>query len=145
MPGTWLSWIGQRTLHAESFVLMLSPAIADLQFEAAASRVATPLRYYPALRAFAGALWFDICGDLLSMRDDLSMIGVLTAIQGSYYTFMLVLLSGFGAGRPLQMQLDDGVAVRGMGYVAAITVASILTSSACFWPARRTGGAEPAD
>ena len=140
MPGTWLSLIGRRVLHAESFVLMLSPAIADLQFETARSSSAAPLHYFAVLRAFAGALWFDISGDLLAMRDDLSMIGVLTAIQASYYTFMLVLLSGFGTGRPVQMQIDEGVLVRGLGFVAGIAFASIVTSSACFWPPRRTTG-----
>jgi hypothetical protein len=145
MPGTWLSRIGRRALHAESFALILSPAIADLQFEAAAPQFATPLRYYAVLRAFAGALWFDICNDLRAMRDDVSMIGVLTAIQGSYYSFMLVLLSGFGTARPAQMHFDDSIAVRGLAYVAAITVASMLTSSACFWPPRRTAGTATPD
>jgi hypothetical protein len=139
MPGAWLSRIGRRALHADSFTLMLEPAIADLQFEAAASPGAAPLHYYAVLRAFMGALWFDMWGDLAGMRDDLSMIGVLAAIQASYYTFMLVLLSGFGTGRVLQMPFDENVAVRGLAYFAAIAVASILTSSACFWPPRRTG------
>ena len=145
MPGTWLSRIGRRVLHAESFALMLSPAIADLQFETTGSPFAPPPHYFAVLRAFAGALWFDISGDLLAMRDDLSMIGVLTAIQASYYTFMLVLLSGFGTGRPLQMQLDEDVMFRGLGFVAGIAFASIVTSSACFWPPRRTTGAASPD
>ena len=144
MPGTWLSSIGRRVLHAESFALMLSPAIADLQFETTGSPFA-PLHYFAVLRAFAGALWFDISGDLLAMRDDVSMIGVLTAIQASYYTFMLVLLSGFGTGRPLQMQLDESVVGRGLGFVAGIAFLSIVTSSACFWPPRRTNPAATPD
>lgn len=143
MAGTWLSRIGRRVLHAESFALMLSPAIADLQLESMDSPFVAPLHYVAVLRAFAGALWFDVSGDLLVMRDDLPMIGVLTAIQASYYTFMLVLLSGFGAGRPLQMQIDDGVMVRGLCFVAGIALASIATSSACFWPPRTTGAATP--
>jgi hypothetical protein len=145
MPGSWLSRVGRRLLHAESFALMLSPAIADLQFETTGSPFAAPLHYCAVLRAFAGALWFDVSGDLLAMRNDLSMIAVLTAIQASYYTFMLVLLSGFGTGRPLQMQIDETVMIRGVGFVAGIAFASIVTSSACFWPPRRTTGAVTPD
>jgi hypothetical protein len=145
MPGTWLSWLGCRALHAESFALMLSPAIADLQFETAASPFAKLRHYCAVLHTFASALWFDMCGDLFAMRNDLSMIGVLTAIQSSYYTFMLVLLSGFGTSRVSQMQFDETITVRGIGYFAGIAVASILTSSACFWPPRRTADAVAVD
>jgi len=142
MRGTWLCRLGRRALHAESFELILSPAIADLQFETAGSPSARPQHYCAVLRAFAAALWFDICGDVFAMRNDVSMIGVLTAIQSSYYAFMLVLLSGFGTSRVAQMQFDESVTVRGIGYFAGIAVTSILTSSACFWPPRRTADAE---
>src|SRR5437870_6510412 len=51
------------------------------------------------LRALGGALWFDVSGDLLALKSDVEMIALLTLLQTIYYTFMLVLLSGFGAAR----------------------------------------------
>jgi hypothetical protein len=137
MPGTWIARLGERLLHGDTFTLMLSPAIADLQFEAPSGGVARPSHYAAVLHAFAGALWCDLSADLLSLTGDLPTIGVLTAIQASYYGFMLVLLSGLGTGRLLELDFNT-IAARGMCYALAIGVASVLTSSACFWPPRRS-------
>jgi hypothetical protein len=144
MPGEWLSRLGRRLFHADTFALMVSPAIADLQFEHP-NGIARPRHYYALLRAFTGALWFDISGDLITLSNDLVPICVLTAVQGSYYTFMLLLLSGLGAGRLSALELDSGVITRAFYYLFAIAVAGVMTSSACFWPPRRTADAEPAE
>jgi len=143
--GTWFARIGGRVLHADTFALMLSPAIADLQFEAATRTVARPDAYCAVLRAFAGALWFDLSGDLLTLSDDLSAIGVLTAVQACYYSFMLVLLSGLGTDRLSTLVVRDGLVTRVFWYVLAIGVACVVTSSACFWPPRRTSDASCED
>ena len=140
MPGTWLALIGQRLLHADTFALMLSPAIADVQFEASAD-VRAARHYCGVVSALAGALWFDICADLRALGDDLSMIGVLTAVQASYYGFMLVLLSGLGTGSVSRLDLESGLITRAACYLAAIGIACVVASSACFWPPRRTADA----
>jgi hypothetical protein len=145
MPGTWLAWIGGRLLHADTFALMLSPAIADLQFEAPARPFPGPVHYCAVLKAFAGALVLDLSADLLTLSDDLPTIGVLTTVQACYYGFMLVLLSGLGTERLATVDLNGDLVTRVLSYVLAIGIACVLTSSACFWPPRRTAVAPPAD
>ena len=137
MPGRWFSRLGRWMLHADTFALMLSPAIADVQFEAPTG-VARWRHHYAMLRAFTGALWFDISGDLLTLSSDLAAIGVLTAIQSSYYAFMLVLFSGLGTERLSTLDFDRPFIARLTYYVFAICVVCVVTSSACFWPPRRT-------
>lgn len=145
MRGTWLARIGGRLLHADTFALMLSPAIADVQFEAPARGFVRPGHYCALLRAFAGALWFDLSADLLTLSDDLAAIGVLTAVQAGYYGFMLVLLSGLGTERLSTLDTAGGFITRALSYLLVIAIACVLTSSACFWPARRTADAASAD
>jgi hypothetical protein len=137
MIGTWIARIGFRLLHRETFTMMLAPAIADLQFETAARGAARPCDYCGIVRALIGAFWFDISADARTLADDLPTIGVMTAIQASYYGFMLVLLSGLGTGKISALDLDT-VATRAFYYLLAVSIASVVTSSACFWPARRT-------
>ena len=144
MPGSWFSRIGRRVLHADTFALMLSPAIADVQFEAPTDG-AQWRHHYAMLRAFAGALWFDVSGDLLTLSSDLAAIGVLTAIQSSYYAFMLVLFSGLGTERVSTLELDGAFIAHLTYYVFAICVVCVVTSSACFWPPRRTGHRQSED
>lgn len=136
MPGNWVARIGRCVLHADTFALMLSPAIADVQFEAPTDG-ARWRHHYAILRAFTGAIWFDISGDLLTLSSDLAAIGVLTAIQSSYYAFMLVLFSGLGTERVSTLELDGPFIAHLTYYVFAICVVCVVTSSACFWPPRR--------
>jgi hypothetical protein len=138
MTGRWIARIGVRLLHRETFAMMLSPAIADLQFETAAHGAARPCDYCGALRALAGALWFDVSGDLIALKSDLDMIALLTFLQTTYYTFMLVLLSGFGTGRLVSVVADSAMVTRALSYVGGVGIACLVTSFACFWPARRT-------
>jgi hypothetical protein len=139
MPGRWLSWIGQRLLHADTFALMLSPAIADLQFEAPTAVEAVRHRHYQAvLKAFIGALSFDLASDVVTLTSDVRMIAILVVLQASYYSFMLILLSGLGAGTIATFDVRGPAAVHAICYVAAVCVACILTTSVCFWPPRRT-------
>ena len=137
MTGDWLWRIGLRLLHRDTLAMMLAPAIADLQFETGTRRAGVS-DYWHVLRALAGALWFDLCADLTALRRDVDMIALLTALQTSYYTFMLVLLSGFGTARLSAMEFDAALTVRAASYVAGVTLACLVTSSACFWPARRS-------
>jgi hypothetical protein len=141
MTGSWIAHIGRRLLHRETFTMMLSPAIADLQFEAAARGIAGPCEYGGILRALTGALWFDLSGDLVALRGDVDMIALLTLLQTIYYTFMLVLLSGFGTARPSSIDMDAAMVTRALSYVAGVGIACFATSFACFWPPRRTSDA----
>jgi hypothetical protein len=138
MPGTLIARIGQRLLHGDTFEMMLSPAIADLQFEATTLAFARPGEYCAVLRALLGALWFDVSSDLLALKSDVEMIALLTFLQTSYYTFMLVLLSGLGTGTLAALEVDGALVTRALSYVAGVSIACLMTSSACFWPPRRT-------
>jgi hypothetical protein len=130
--------VGQRLLHGDTFEMMLSPAIADFQFETTSRSAARPGDYCAVFRALLGGLWFDVSGDLLALKSDVDMIALLTLLQTSYYTFMLVLLSGLGTGTLALLEMDSGFVARALSYVAGVSVACLLTSSACFWPPRRT-------
>src|SRR5262249_54990372 len=121
----------------------LSPAIADLQFEAPRG-IGRPRDYFSVLKAFAGALCNDAAGDLISLKDDVSMIVLLTTLQASYYSFMLILLSGFGAEKIRAIDLSNPALLTMLWYVTGILVACALTSMACHWPARRATRLDPA-
>ncbi|MGH9199210.1 MAG: hypothetical protein ACRD1T_26215, partial [Acidimicrobiia bacterium] len=65
IPGTQHTSLSSRILHADTFALMVSPAIADLQFEAPeASRMCLLRSYAGVWRAFVGALSHDLVCDL---------------------------------------------------------------------------------
>lgn len=138
MPGSWMARVGLRLLHRDTFEMMLSPAIADFQFETTTRSAARPADYCAVFRALLGAVWFDMSSDLLALKSDVDMIALLTLLQTSYYTFMLVLLSGLGTGTLAAIEMDSGLVTRALSYVAGVSVACLLTSSACFWPPRRT-------
>ena len=138
MTGSWIARIGHRLLHRETFTMMVSPAIADLQFEAATRGMARPCDYCGIVRALAGAFWCDLSGDLLTLRSDVDMLALLTLLQTTYYTFMLVLLSGFGTARPSSIEMDAAMVTRALSYVGGVGIACLVTSFACFWPPRRT-------
>jgi hypothetical protein len=137
MPGTWLVQIAQRCLHGETFALVVSPAIADMQFESPAGYVLR-LRHYLAIwKALAGALSGDVVSDVQSLRDDLPTLATLTLLQVSYYAFLLLLLSGLGTGRLPPDDLEQA-AMHAAGYVAGIALLCLIPTAACFWPPRRS-------
>jgi hypothetical protein len=142
MPGTWIARLGERLLHGETFALVLSPAIADLQFEAPAHTALRLQQNVAVLKAFAAALGCDIASDVLSLRDDISTVATLTLLQASYYSFMLVLLSGFGSGRVAAHHLDETAAAHAI-VIIAIVIACLVPTMACFWPSRRALRIDP--
>jgi hypothetical protein len=86
MTGTWLSALARRLLHHDTFELVVSPAIADLQFEQ---------RGHAAVCiALAGALCHDIVGDLRALCEDAAMLARLVGIQASYFAGMLGMMGG---------------------------------------------------
>jgi hypothetical protein len=144
MPGGWLSRLGKRLLHRETFALMLAPAVADLQFEAPTAGVVRPRHYFGVLKAFAGALCFDLARDVMALGHDLDMIALLTLLQTLYYGFMLVLLSGLGTGKVAALDLHRAEVTHAVYYIVVICVACVVTTSACFWPSRRSPDNDPA-
>ena len=138
MPGTWLAQIAQRYLHGETFALVVSPAIADMQFESPEGYVLRARHYLAIWRALAGALSCDVVADLQSLRDDLPTLATLTLLQVSYYVFLVLLLSGFGTGRLSSNGLDQAAAMHAVGYVVVIALLCLIPTAACFWPPRRS-------
>ncbi len=138
MPGTWLALIAQRYLHGETFALVVSPAIADMQFESPAGYVLRARHYFAIWKALAGALASDVVADVQSLRDDLPTLATLTFVQVSYYVFLLMLLSGFGTGRLSSYHPDQATAMRAVGYVMVIALLCLIPTAACFWPPRRS-------
>ena len=138
MPGTWLAQIAQRYLHGDTFALVVSPAIADMQFESPDGYVLRARHYLAIWKALAGALASDVVADLQSLRDDLPILVTLTLMQVSYYLFLLLLLSGFGTGSMSSRLPDRATAMHAAGYVAGIMVLCLIPTATCFWPSRRT-------
>jgi hypothetical protein len=144
MPGTWLAQLGQRCLHGETFALVVSPAIADMQFESPAGCVPRTRHYVAIWKAFAGALCCDALTDAQSLRDELPTLAMLTLLQVSYYAFFLLLLSGCGTGR-LWSDHPEEIALRVASYVGGIALLCVIPTTACFWPSRRAHQADPAE
>jgi hypothetical protein len=138
MPGIWLAQIARRCLHGETFALVVSPAIADMQFESPAGYLLRTRHYLAVWRALAGALCCDVVADLQSLRDDLSALATLMLLQVSYYAFLLLLLSGFGTGTGSVHQPDQATAMQAVGYVIVIALVCLIPTATCFWPSRRS-------
>lgn len=138
MPGIWLAQIARRYLHGETFALVVSPAIADMQFESPPGYVLRARHYLAIWKALAGALSCDVVADMQSLRDDLPTLATLTLVQVSYYVFLLLLLSGFGTGPLSSQHPDPAAAVRAAGYVGVIALLCLIPTAACFWPPRRS-------
>jgi hypothetical protein len=137
MPGIWLEQIARRYLHGETFALVVSPAIADMQFESPAGYVLRARHYLAVWKALAGALACDVVADMQSLRDDLATLATLTLVQVSYYVFLLLLLSGFGTG-PLSWHPDQASAMHAVSCVIVVALLCLIPTAACFWPPRRS-------
>ena len=139
MPGTWLARVGARWLHRETFALVVSPAIADLQFEAPAGFAHRVRHYLAVWKAFTAALCVDAAGDVHSLCDEIPTMVSLMLMQTSYYTFMLILLTGFGSGR------FSAAAARAHGVTVTVTllcaamigIVCLIPTITCFWTSRR--------
>jgi hypothetical protein len=125
VPATWLIRIAGRVFHEETFELIVSPAIADLQLEAVAGTSATARGYVAVSRALVGALCHDLFHDLRSLRDDASDLLRVVAMQVSYYAMMMTLIGGEGL---------SGAAILFLFFV--ILCGSLMSALLCFWPPR---------
>ena len=116
MRGAWLSTLARRLLHDDTFDLVVSPAIADLQFEQRG--------HTAVLIALAGALCHDIGGDLRALCEDAAMLARLIGIQTGYFAGMLGMMGG--------MRRDSAPFVL-LTLVTLCAVGTVLL----FWPEKR--------
>ena len=107
-----------RFLSRRSVELIVTPALADLQFERecrrrTASRLAV-------IRALAGAMRADAARNA-------GMFVVLTVVPASYYFVLLTVCFDFFAVRPGVIEV-----------ASPLLVMSVAPARVCFWPERRS-------
>jgi hypothetical protein len=122
--------IARRVFHEETFDLMVSPALADLQFEAMAGISTTARNYVAVSRALVGAMCYDLFHDLRSLREDASDLLQVVAMQVSYYAAMTTLIGGAAFGRLSSEAI--------LFLIFVILCLSLIPALLCFWPARCT-------
>ena len=101
MTGSWLALLAGRLLHDDIDSLIVSPAIADLQFEAATSRWRRARGYAGVWRALGGALLFQAVSGvqalraddarLMALRYDAFMVAGILLVQVVYYSGIAIL------------------------------------------------------
>jgi hypothetical protein len=116
MRGDRLSPLARRLLHQDTFDLVVSPAIADLQFEG---------RGYGAVWiALGGALVRDVGSDVRTLCEDGPMLAALIAIQTTYFAGMLILMGALrGAEAP--------------AILATLLALCSAGTTILFWPQKR--------
>jgi hypothetical protein len=134
MRGDWLTTVARRILHGDTFDVVVSPAIADLQFESWC-----PARGYVGVwRAFAGALCRDLGRDLQVLCDEATTLTSLIVMQACYYTCLLTLMSGLTtSGLAAFRALERISAETALAFALIIVGLSTIPTLLCFWPARR--------
>ena len=92
MRGIRIMMFARRAFREDTLALMVYPAIADLQFEAATGSLSTLVRGYAAVaRAVYGGLVHDFCTDLRVLYGDAPDLLRAVAMQACYYAMMLTL------------------------------------------------------
>ena len=149
MRGSRLQALSHRLLHPETFALVMVPALADLQFESpSASRAALLVGYAGVVRAFAGAVLFDVARDLrlsignaewrTARREDVSTFAGLVLVQAIYYLALLGIATGsMEPTAILSGSLFDNVTTLVL-LLAATLVLPVITVAICFWGGGRT-------
>ena len=153
--GTRLITLSSRLLHPDTFALMVSPAIADLQFESHGGDAARTARGYIGVwRALAGALGHDLAWAVtalgaddprgVALRSDLATFGWLFLFQIGYFAGALTLAFGSWAdvGRWLNGVFVGTSLVQALLLVAMALLLPALPVLACFWPARHVTQAD---
>jgi hypothetical protein len=129
MSGAWLASFASHLVDDETFERVVSPAIADLQLEAADGRFLTRARGYAGVwRAIAGGWCVSVERDLRTLREDAWILAGVSLIQAAYYVSMLmVALAGLGTARAM---------LSGLVVATLSTTVTLLV----FWPSRRRQG-----
>lgn len=101
--GTQIARIGARLLRADTVDLVMSPAIADLQFEgidAAASRWQLLRAYAGVWRAFGGALSWDLARtlQLATSADHRQSLLAAAGVFASYVSALVLFAADIAAG-----------------------------------------------
>jgi hypothetical protein len=101
MTGSWIASLAARLLHDDIDALIVSPAIADLQFEADPSLWRRARGYAGVWRAIGGALLFQAASGvqalraddarLIALRYDASMVAGILLVQVVYYSGLVIL------------------------------------------------------
>ena len=131
--GDWLTSLARPLFHRETFELVVSPAIADLQFEPRSAR-----SYVAVWIAVGGAVWRDLRSDVRILSDDVGTLGALVVMQACYYTCLLTLMSGLTTSGLTAVDAFERVSGgAALFFAALITGLSVVPTLLCFWPARR--------
>ena len=125
MPGDWLTRVTRRLLHDDTFELIVSPAIADLQFESSSLGTPPARAYLAVWIALAGGLVLDLDHDIRDIIDEGTTFATLALVQSSYYLAMLALVfDGMSRSASLTLAL-------------CVIAVSTMSTTALFWPDRR--------
>jgi hypothetical protein len=138
MRGDWLATT-RRVFHEETFDTIVSPAIADLQFESSSAGWVRSARGYAGVCvAIAGALGGDLAGDLRALSGDAWTLSRLVLMQTCYYTCLLTLMSGLTtSGHTTGRAVDQASGSAALAVAVVIVGLSTIPTLLCFWPARR--------
>lgn len=150
--GSRLIAFSSRLLHPDTFALMVSPAIADLQFESdGAGRARLAQGYVGVWRAVMGALLHDILCAMtifvaddhrgVALRADLATCGWLVLFQVGYFVGALTLAFGSWAdvGQWFNTVFIRTSVPSAILMIALALLVPALPVLACFWPARDVG------
>ena len=127
MRGTWIAGAARRFFREDTFALIVSPAVADLQCECESGDAITAFRGYVGIsRAIAGGLFHDLRTDVeLLSRDATDLLQIL-AMQVCYYGALLTLVGGAAFG-----ELSHG----GLILIGSTVVSlALIPTLICFWP-----------
>ena len=132
MRGDRLAKFGCRVLQTQTFELIAAPAIADLQFEAAAGGFWRMCRSYGgAWRALLAAIAHD-------SLEALPTFAALVLLQACYYVALLTFIGGFTGVFDLRVALPAYLAgltsLQLFTVVSIIAFLSIVPVAACYWP-----------
>jgi hypothetical protein len=131
--GDWFTSLARPLFHRDTFEFILSPAIADLQFEPPSVR-----GYLAVWIALAGALWRDLRSDLKVVSGDAGTLGGLVIMQACYYACLLTLMSGLTTSGLTAIDAFERVSGgAALFFVVLIAGLSTVPTLLCFWPARR--------
>jgi hypothetical protein len=117
--------LSERWLRERTFELVVAPAIADLQFDEAATGMRRARNATAVLSAFVWGLYEDVTSDVGSL---VTFVG-LTLIPACYYTLLLMICAPLG-------ELPVGALHSRLVVGLAILVLSLGPAIACYWPER---------
>jgi hypothetical protein len=98
VTGDRLAGLARQLVHPDTFCLVVSPAIADLQFETDRQSLRSCLRAYVAVWTALGlACWEDLMWDARrpAWVEAASALTLLAGVAAAYHVAMAVIVLGF--------------------------------------------------